>query len=415
MLLAVLDTFGSEHQPAPPPPAGAARPATATGTAGRRRDHDHRRRPDHDRRRRTRPPPTTAAATRTTTAATRTTGHRRRPPGPPGPRPPPPPGHRRHRGPRPPPPGPRPPPPRTAATAAALAATTAAAEAATTARATAATATRTAAATATGTAATTARTAATTAATTVPAGTAVAASAIGSLRGGLVHDRQVGAGVALGHDLALVDPALDADPAEGRASLVEAVVDVGAQRVQRDAAVGVALGARHLGAAQAAGDLDLDALGARAHGAGQRALHGAAEGDAVLQLLGDRLRHQARVELGALDLEDVDLDLLVGDAVQVTPQLVDLGARLADHDAGARRVDVDLDLGGVLADRDVRQPGVGQPADDVLADLRVLVQEVGEVALVEPVRLPVVDVAHADRFGMNFLTHVLCLVASSLA
>ena len=188
---------------------------------------------------------------------------------------------------------------------------------------------------------------------------------------------------------------------------MEAVVDVGAQRVQRHATVGVALGARHLGAAQATGDLDLDALGAGAHGAGQRALHRAAEGDAVLQLLGDRLRHQARVELGALDLQDVDLDLLAGDPVQVAAQLVDLGAGLADHDARPRRVDVDLHLGGVLADRDVRQAGVREPADDVLADLRVLVQVVREVPLVEPVRLPVVDVAHADRLGMNFLTHLL--------
>ena len=95
-------------------------------------------------------------------------------------------------------------------------------------------------------------------------------------------------------------------------------------------------------------------------------------------------------------------------ASAVTPQLIDLRAGLADHDAGPRRVDVDLHLGGVLADRDVRQPGVREPSDDVLADLGVLVQEVREVALVEPVGLPVVDVAHADRFGVNFLTHV-CL------
>jgi hypothetical protein len=189
---------------------------------------------------------------------------------------------------------------------------------------------------------------------------------------------------------------------------MEAVVDVGTQRVQRHAAVGVALGAGHLGAAQPSGHLDLDALGAGAHGAGQRALHGAAEGHPVLELLGDRLRHQARVELGALDLEDVDLDLLAGDPVQVAAKLIDLRARLADHDARPGGVDVDLHLGGVLADRDVRQAGVREPPDDVLADLRVLMQEVGEVALVEPVGLPVVDVAHADRFGVNFLTHV-CL------
>jgi nitrite reductase/ring-hydroxylating ferredoxin subunit len=60
----------------------------------------------------------------------------------------------------------------------------------------------------------------------------------------------VGGGAA-GHDLALVDPALHADPAKRGGGLVEAVVDIGAQRVQRDPTVGVALGARHLGAAQA--------------------------------------------------------------------------------------------------------------------------------------------------------------------
>ena len=175
--------------------------------------------------------------------------------------------------------------------------------------------------------------------------------------------------------------------------------------MQRHAAVGVAFGAGHLGAAQAPGDLHLHALGAGAHRAGQRALHRAAERHAVLQLLGDRLRDQLRVELGALDLEDVDLDLLVGHPVQVAAQRVHFGARLADHDARPRGVDVDLELVGVLADRDVRQAGVGELADDVLAHAHVLGEVLGEVALVEPVRLPVVDVAHAHCLWMNLLSH----------
>src|SRR6185312_1690081 len=86
---------------------------------------------------------------------------------------------------------------------------------------------------------------------------------------------------ALGHHLALVDPAFDADPAGRRAGLEEAVVDVGAKRVQWHTAVRVAFGPRHLGAAEAAGDLDLDALGAGAHRRGQGAFHRAAEGDPV--------------------------------------------------------------------------------------------------------------------------------------
>src|SRR4029078_8883350 len=179
---------------------------------------------------------------------------------------------------------------------------------------------------------------------------AIASAAIVvALRRRGVEVGQVGAGVALGPDLALVDPALDADAAEGRARLVEAVVDVRAHGVQRDAAVGVGLGARHLGAAQASGDLHLAALGARAHGAGERALHGATEGDAVLQLLGDRLRDELRVELGALDLEDVDLDLLAGHPVEVLAQGIHLAAGLSDHDPRTRGVDVDLHLVAVLA------------------------------------------------------------------
>src|SRR5215211_1821834 len=69
---------------------------------------------------------------------------------------------------------------------------------------------------------------------------------------------------ALGHDLALVDPNLDADPTVGRLRLDEAVVDVGANRVQRDATLGVGLRAAHLTAAQTPRTGDLDAVCARA-------------------------------------------------------------------------------------------------------------------------------------------------------
>src|SRR5450756_2149816 len=71
----------------------------------------------------------------------------------------------------------------------------------------------------------------------------------GGLTGGLL-------GGALGTragDVALVDPHLHADPAERRLGLVEAVVDVGAQRVQRDATLAVELRAAHLSAAQSTG------------------------------------------------------------------------------------------------------------------------------------------------------------------
>jgi hypothetical protein len=68
--------------------------------------------------------------------------------------------------------------------------------------------------------------------------------------------------VALGHDLALVDPDLDADATEGRLGLAGAVINVGAKSVKRDTAVGVHLRTTHFCTAEATGNLNLHALGA---------------------------------------------------------------------------------------------------------------------------------------------------------
>src|SRR5439155_8633878 len=93
-------------------------------------------------------------------------------------------------------------------------------------------------------------------------------------------------------------PNLAADPAVGRFRLGEAVVDVGTDRMQRDAPLGVALRAAHLGAGEPAAALHLHALCAGADRGGERALHRAAEADAVLELLRDRRGDELRVEVG---------------------------------------------------------------------------------------------------------------------
>src|SRR5256886_5034202 len=188
------------------------------------------------------------------------------------------------------------------------------------------------------------------------------------------------------HDLALVDPDFDTDPAGRRLRLGEAVVDVRADRVQRHTALGVAFRAAHLAAAEPAAALNLDALRARPDRRGERPLHRAPEADPVLELLRDRLRDELRVELGPLDLVDVDVDGLAGHPVDVLAQRVDLDARLADHDPRPSRIDVDRDPLCVLADQDVRQAGVRQLVVDVLADADVLLQEVREVLVA---RVPV--------------------------
>src|SRR3972149_3320884 len=66
-------------------------------------------------------------------------------------------------------------------------------------------------------------------------------------------------GVVL-HDLALEDPDLDAAGAVSREGGCDAVIHVGAQGVQRHAALAVPFHARELGAAEPAGAVDADAV-----------------------------------------------------------------------------------------------------------------------------------------------------------
>src|SRR5690606_5250709 len=151
-------------------------------------------------------------------------------------------------------------------------------------------------------------------------------------------------------------PDVHADDAVRGLGLREAVVDVRAQRVQGHAALAVPLGARDLGAVQAAGHADLHAQGAEAHGVGHRPLHGAPEHDAALDLLRHALRHQVGVQLGLPDLLDAHRGLHAQHLRDLLPELLDVLALLADDDAGTggmddhacivgRALDLDAEIG----------------------------------------------------------------------
>src|SRR5690606_26311003 len=153
---------------------------------------------------------------------------------------------------------------------------------------------------------------------------------------------------------------------------VQAVVDVRTQRVQRNATLTVELRAGHLGAAEATRALHADALDVRlTHGRLDGLAHRTTERDTVRELLGDALRHELRLGLRVLDLEDVQLYLLAGQLLESGADAIGFGAAAADDDARTCGVDsppnavagaLDLALrdactleagGQELADRDV--------------------------------------------------------------
>src|SRR5277367_2468770 len=197
--------------------------------------------------------------------------------------------------------------------------------------------------------------------------------------------------------LLLADPALDADLAVDGEGLGEAVVDVLAQRVQRHPALALPLAASDVGAAEAARALDLDALGAERHGHLDGLLHGAAEGDAALELQGDVLGDELGLDLGLLDLLDVEQDLLARELHQLGLDVLNLLALAPDDDAGAGRVDLDADAVGRALDEDARDGGLLQLLHERCADELVLEQELRELLLArEPAGLPVAADGEAE-------------------
>ena len=160
------------------------------------------------------------------------------------------------------------------------------------------------------------------------------------------------------------------------------------------------LAACHFSTADAAADLDLDALGAHAHGGGDGHLDGAAVAHAAFDLTGDAVSDDGGIDLGALHLEDVDLDILLGDLLQLFLQLVDLLAALADDDTRTGSVDGDGDeLQGALDD-DAGEAGLREAASQVLADLIILGDLLGVIAA-DPVGVPTTGDTDtvADRIG----------------
>ncbi len=191
------------------------------------------------------------------------------------------------------------------------------------------------------------------------------------------------------HNLALEDPDLDAAGAIGGEGGGDAEVDVGAQRVQRHPALAIPFDTGDFGAAQAAGAGDADAQRAQAHGGLHRALHHAAEGDAAFKLLGDVLGHQLGVDLGLADLDDVEMHLVGGEFLHVILQFLDVGALLADHHAGAGRMNGDAALLVRALDHHAADAGGLQLVAEIVANLDVFLKELAVFLLAGvPARIP---------------------------
>src|SRR5690606_13291102 len=131
------------------------------------------------------------------------------------------------------------------------------------------------------------------------------------------------------------DPHLDADDAPGGFRLGEAVVDGHPKGLQRDLALAIGFGPGDVGPTETTSAADADAIGPEIHGRLDGSLHGAAEGNAALELGRHLGGHPGRVEFRLPDLADVDLDLgSTAHLADVRSHHFDLLTALADDETG---------------------------------------------------------------------------------
>src|ERR1700736_2694500 len=111
--------------------------------------------------------------------------------------------------------------------------------------------------------------------------------------------------------------------------------------MQWDAPLAILLRTRNLATIEAARNADLHAQRSTAHRAHHRTLHRATEHHALFDLLRNAVCNELRIEFGLPDLGNVQTHVADSHSEQLRrfqPQLLDVLALLADHDAGTGRV-----------------------------------------------------------------------------
>ena len=208
------------------------------------------------------------------------------------------------------------------------------------------------------------------------------------------------------------DPNLDANDAIGGVGIDMGIVDGLTEGVEGEDAIAIFLIAGDFGTAKTALGHGLAALGTRSHDALDGLLLDDAEGSALLDLLGDVLGNEDGIEIGVLDFDDGDLDVvgvLVEDLDQVGLDLLDVGGILTDDDRRVGDVNGDGDVVLDALDVDVAQSGIGlvELRFKIAADVDIFLEIRGKVLLVGiPVTVPVAIDAQSQAIRIDFLSHV---------
>ena len=207
-------------------------------------------------------------------------------------------------------------------------------------------------------------------------------------------------------DFAGIAPDLYADAAVGGLCLFEAVVDVGTESLKRNGSLVIRFLSGDFGTAYAAGNLNFDTLCAELHGTADSHFHGSAEGSSLFELCRDAGGDELSVQVGVLDLNNVDDDRTAELLLTNFFELVDFCAAAADNDTGLCAVDKDADALCGSFDFDLRNTGRLKELQKVLTKIVVLNEGIAEILVLgEPTGVPVFDDARTQTVGISSQSH----------
>src|SRR5579883_319966 len=217
-----------------------------------------------------------------------------------------------------------------------------------------------------------------------------------------------------GQHIALINPYFDTDNAKGGMRLCLAVINIGTQGMQGNFPLNLFLRAGNFRTAEATTDDNFHAFRAGTQRLLHRLLHGAAEGDTLLQLLGNTATNQGRIEFWLANLQNVQAHALVGLCLQFSAQPVHLLAAFADDNARAGRMNGDGHLVGCgPLDLNARNRGVRQLFVDHISDRVIFREYIFVVPPGKPARLPALDDAEPEPSGMYFLSQSVLLLTDT--
>ena len=174
--------------------------------------------------------------------------------------------------------------------------------------------------------------------------------------------------------------------------------------MERSTAILEHLAACHFGSADAALDLDLDALGSNPHGSSDCHLDGPSVGHTAFDLTGDGVSYDSCIRLRTTNLEDVDLDVLLRYLLELFLELLDFLSALSDDDTGPCSLDGHgNELEGPLDD-DPGKACLGETLLEIFADL-VVFSYLLRIVTTDPVGVPTTGDADSVANWICLLSH----------